>query len=156
MSWLYRLGIGLYHSVIRLLAVFGNKKAKAWVAGRQLPIDWRRLDELRAKGPVIWMHVASLGEFEQGRPVLDLLRKELADELVIVLSFYSPSGYVPGQKYQGADLVTYLPADGKRRARQWLQQLQWLMLRLKVRLKKMEKRLKPFLLLQVLVKRLRT
>ena len=123
MSWLYRLGIGLYHSVIRLLAVFGNKKAKAWVTGRQLPIDWQRLDELRVKGPVIWMHVASLGEFEQGRPVLDLLRKELADQLVIVLSFYSPSGFVPGQKYQGADLVVYLPADSKKRAHQWLQRL---------------------------------
>ncbi|MEM7575446.1 MAG: glycosyltransferase N-terminal domain-containing protein [Bacteroidota bacterium] len=123
MSWLYRLGIGLYHSIIRLLALLGKPKAKAWVEGRQLAIDWDKLDQVRSRGPVVWLHAASLGEFEQGRPVLDLIRQEMAGRVVIVLSFYSPSGFRPGQKYEGADLVTYLPADGRSRARQWIQQL---------------------------------
>lgn len=124
MSWLYRLGIGLYHTVIRLLAMLGKPKAKAWVEGRRLAVDWDKLDHLRNRGPVVWLHAASLGEFEQGRPVLDLIRQEMGARVVIVLSFYSPSGYQPGKKYEGADLVTYLPADGKGRARQWVQQLQ--------------------------------
>lgn len=120
---LYRFAIGFYHLAIRLAAVF-NAKAAAWVQGRR---DW--LGQLQAwrqavpaEAQVLWMHCASLGEFEQGRPVLEQLRREHPD-LQIVLSFYSPSGYEQRKNYPTANYVCYLPPDGPRRARQWLEVL---------------------------------
>ena len=69
--------------------------------------------------PVIWMHCASLGEFEQGRPVLEELRRG-APECRIVLSFFSPSGYTTKKDYAGADRVFYLPLDSPANARQFI------------------------------------
>lgn len=117
---LYRLAIGLYHLGIRIAALF-NAKAASWVRGRhawkkQLK-DWRKTIPKGAQ--VLWMHCASLGEFEQGRPVLERMRTEWP-ELKIVLSFYSPSGYEQRKNYPAADYVCYLPPDGPLRARNWI------------------------------------
>ena len=121
---LYRLGIGLYHLGIRLAALF-NPKARQWVQGRA---GWREaLHNWRANVPaqakVVWMHCASLGEFEQGRPVLEQLRQRYPD-LQVVLSFYSPSGYEQRKNYSGADYVCYLPADSPANSQRWLSELQ--------------------------------
>ena len=69
------------------------------------------------KRPVIWMHCASLGEFEQGRPVLEQLRRQ-SPHCRIVVSFFSPSGYEARKNYTGADHIFYLPLDSGRNARQ--------------------------------------
>jgi 3-deoxy-D-manno-octulosonic-acid transferase len=70
-------------------------------------------------GPVIWMHCASLGEFEQGRPVLEALRRQ-SPECRIVLSFFSPSGYTTRKDYKGADHIFYLPLDSPGNARTFI------------------------------------
>ncbi|HXB94381.1 MAG TPA: glycosyltransferase N-terminal domain-containing protein, partial [Puia sp.] len=70
-------------------------------------------------GAIIWMHCSSLGEFEQGRPVLEGLRRQ-SPECRIVLSFFSPSGYETRKNYEGADHVFYLPLDSRRNARQFI------------------------------------
>jgi len=70
--------------------------------------------------PVVWIHCSSLGEFEQGRPVMETIRKARPD-LFIVLSFFSPSGYEIRKNYNQADLVTYLPLDTKKNASRWME-----------------------------------
>ena len=120
---LYRLAVGAYHLAIRLAALF-NPKAKAWVDGRTGWLEdlrrWRA--SLRTEDRVVWMHAASLGEFEQGRPVLEQLRKDYPN-LKIALSFYSPSGYEQRKNYATADYVCYLPADTARNAQHWISSL---------------------------------
>ena len=68
---------------------------------------------------VIWVHCASLGEFEQGRPVIEELRNNFPG-FRILLSFFSPSGYEAQKSYKGADWVIYLPLDGPKTARKFL------------------------------------
>ena len=120
---LYDLFLGLYGLGIRIAACW-NPKAKAWLSGRKdifSKID-NELSETTDKhhlkgahsssGRTIWMHCASLGEFEQGRPLLENLRKEYPGYRLI-LSFFSPSGYEVIRDYTGADHIFYLPADSK-------------------------------------------
>ncbi len=108
MGVIYNLGILIYSLLARLLAPF-NTKAKLWINGRT---DW----ELRLKNNIIpgekyiWFHCASLGEFEQGRPVIEKFKRE-KPEYKILLTFYSPSGYEIRKDYEFADYVCYLPAD---------------------------------------------
>lgn len=120
MQLIYRIFLALYFGLIRLAALAGHAKAKAWIDGRR---DWlSTLDRFRAQRsevPLIWMHCASLGEFEQGRPVLEALRQEHPDHL-IALTFYSPSGFEARKHFSGADWVGYLPLDTPREARLWV------------------------------------
>ncbi len=119
MTILYNLTIFLYSLLIRLAAPF-NRKARLLVAGRQ---RWKQpfVDKpLDAGRPVAWFHAASLGEFEQGRPVIEAFRAAYPT-YQIVLSFFSPSGYEVRKTYAGADVVTYLPADTATNARDWMQ-----------------------------------
>lgn len=119
---LYRLSISCYVLLIHIAAIFNNK-AKLWVQGRK---DWKnRLREQlktlgRGESALFWMHCASLGEFEQGRPLLEALRAA-EPETRIVLSFFSPSGYELRKNYPLADIVCYLPADGPQHAKAWLE-----------------------------------
>jgi 3-deoxy-D-manno-octulosonic-acid transferase len=118
MLLLYNLALALYHAGIRLAALW-NPKAALWVNGRR---QWpaRLKEALNGQGyPRIWMHCASLGEFEQGRPVLEALRREYPGARII-LSFFSPSGYEIRKHYPGADLVCYLPMDSASNARAFL------------------------------------
>jgi 3-deoxy-D-manno-octulosonic-acid transferase len=105
---LYFAGVWAYTLLIRLAALF-RPKAQAWVEGRR---GWRRAlrNQFTPGGATLWMHCASLGEFEQGRPVLEAMRAEV-EGLRVVLTFFSPSGYEVRKNYSGADLVCYLPAD---------------------------------------------
>lgn len=122
MTFLYRVAISAYHIAIRLAATFGVKQAKLWVEGRKNPVSSSLPLHLRQRPKnerLIWMHCASLGEFEQGRPVLEELRAARPGWKVL-LTFYSPSGYERCKDEPLADHVAYLPADGPRRAEKWL------------------------------------
>jgi len=114
MPLLYDLAAGGYHSAVRAAAPF-NAKARAWAAGRAGL--WERLEAKkdRLRG-CLWMHCASVGEFEQGRPVLEAL-KAARPGLPVLLTFFSPSGYEARKDYPGATHVDYLPPDNAGNAR---------------------------------------
>jgi 3-deoxy-D-manno-octulosonic-acid transferase len=116
----YHVFLFLYKAGIRLISPW-NRKAKLWLEGRRGLFEQMRVDFAgkKEKSPVIWMHCASLGEFEQGRPVLEGLRQVLP-ECRIVLSFFSPSGYTTRKGYTGADHIVYLPLDGPGNARAFI------------------------------------
>lgn len=116
MSVLYRAGLEAYRLAIRMAMPF-SKKAQAFVRGRENWMSNPRLKELSGRNAV-WFHCASLGEFEQGRPVLESIRRHYP-QLPIVLTFFSPSGYESRKNYPGADWVTYLPEDTPSQARFW-------------------------------------
>lgn len=117
MILLYNLGIFFYSCLIRAAALF-NEKAKLMITGRK---NWET--ELQAKidgkANYLWVHCASLGEFEQGRPLIEEAKKQFPDNKII-LTFFSPSGYEVRKNYEGADVVCYLPMDTKRNARTFI------------------------------------
>src|SRR5690606_8140423 len=118
---LYRIALFLYHQSIHLAASF-NTKARKWVDGRKDIFD-EIAAEVDASKRHIWFHFASLGEFEQGRPVLERYRKEWPEKPIVV-TFYSPSGYEVRRNYALANHVFYLPADGPAHARRFLNLIQ--------------------------------
>lgn len=115
--FLYDTAIQFYHLSIWVAAFFSSK-AKKWIVGRK---NWEQ--KLGAKinfsERPIWIHCASLGEFEQGRPLIEAIKKE-QPTAKILLTFYSPSGYEIRKNYPHADIVCYLPADGKKNAQNFL------------------------------------
>ncbi len=113
---LYNLFCRLYAGVIGLLGF--NAKARAWAVGRreQRPAF---LKPWPAGERRIWVHCSSLGEFEQGRPLIERLRADYPNHK-IVLTFFSPSGYEIQKNYAKADYVFYLPMDGRRNAAMFL------------------------------------
>ncbi|HLA58201.1 MAG TPA: glycosyltransferase N-terminal domain-containing protein [Puia sp.] len=115
---LYNLFLWLYKSCIRIISPW-NPKAAAWVSGRRGVFKAIRQADIRGEKR-IWMHCASLGEFEQGRPVIESLRK-LHPDITIIVSFFSPSGYQIRKNYAGADHVFYLPMDSAVHARRWVE-----------------------------------
>ncbi|MBS2210233.1 3-deoxy-D-manno-octulosonic acid transferase [Carboxylicivirga mesophila] len=117
MTLLYNIGIGAYSIALKLLASF-NVKAKLLQEGRKE--TQRRLKELRLEGKVVWIHAASLGEFEQGRPIIEKIKEQHPDYKV-VLTFFSPSGYEVRKNFDLADHVLYLPADTRRNAKAFIQ-----------------------------------
>ena len=106
--FLYRAGIGI--------ASLWNDKARLWVEGRKKRAQKlaNNLDKTNTR--IIWVHCSSLGEFEQGRPVIEKLRSKYPDAKIL-LTFFSPSGYEVRKDYKGADWVRYLPLDSKTNAR---------------------------------------
>ncbi|BAV04671.1 3-deoxy-D-manno-octulosonic-acid transferase [Filimonas lacunae] len=112
---LYRFFISVYPFMARILGAF-NAKARLWVNGRKNIFTALQQALQPNTQPVIWMHCASLGEFEQGRPVLEALRLQ-HPHTRILLTFFSPSGYEVQKQYKGADWIFYLPMDSARNAR---------------------------------------
>ncbi|HCT29514.1 MAG TPA: 3-deoxy-D-manno-octulosonic acid transferase [Bacteroidales bacterium] len=108
MVFLYNLGIRIYQILVAVASLY-NKKAKLFRNGRK---GWeKRLREsINKTDRVVWFHCASLGEFEQGRPVIEAFRSKYPD-IKILLTFFSPSGYEIRKNYQGADYICYLPLD---------------------------------------------
>lgn len=105
---MYQLGFLLYVYLFRFVAIF-HKKARKMVVGHKN--SWHILrDGIDQSKPWLWFHAASLGEFEQGRPIMERIRKE-HPEYSILLTFFSPSGYEVRKNYTGADLICYLPFD---------------------------------------------
>lgn len=120
MSPLYNLAIWLYSKAVRLAAM-RNPKARKMVEGQRHTIATLR--QTVAPGQKwIWIHAASLGEFEQGRPLIERIRQNHPD-LKILLSFFSPSGYEVRHNYPGADAVVYLPFDTPSRVAEFLDTL---------------------------------
>lgn len=119
---MYTLGIYFYIFFVKLAALFGHKKAKQMLAGHKEV--FKVLEEKVKPGTdYVWFHASSLGEFEQGRPMIEKLRSE-HPEYRVVLTFFSPSGYNPAKNYQQADIVCYLPFDTKRNVKRFLDILQ--------------------------------
>ncbi|HEY0667321.1 MAG TPA: glycosyltransferase N-terminal domain-containing protein [Sphingobacteriaceae bacterium] len=114
MIFLYDLGIQLYLLIIRIVAL-RNKKARQWVNG-QKNIVQNISAQISTNQPCIWFHFASLGEFEQGRPVMEQVKNDNPDEK-LVITFFSPSGYeIRKHNALSADTF-YLPIDTKENAR---------------------------------------
>lgn len=108
--YLYLLGVAIY-------SLFNEKVRKMWRGERAAFRVLREKVDPNAK--YVWFHAASLGEFEQGRPLMEQLRRERPD-LKILLTFFSPSGYEVRKNYEGADIVCYLPLDTITNARRFL------------------------------------
>ena len=118
----YNIFLWLFWAVVQVASLF-NPKAKKWVNGRKG--IFKKMEQIIPSGEhIIWMHCASLGEFEQGRPVLENIRADMAKgepNYKVLLTFYSPSGYEVQKNYTGADWVFYLPMDGPRNAKRFLE-----------------------------------
>ena len=121
--FLYNLGVWLYSLLIWMAAPI-HPKASAWVRGRRQWPARLRAALARNPDPVLWMHCASLGEFEQGRPVLEALRRQHGERLRLLLTFFSPSGYELRHNWPGVDWVFYLPLDSARNAGQFVEIVQ--------------------------------
>lgn len=118
MTFIYKAGIFIYSLLIRLSSLF-NEKAKLFVKGRK---NWKQnlSSKIDVNSKYIWFHCSSLGEFEQGRPVIEELKLQ-RPEYKILLTFFSPSGYEIRKNYPLADVVVYLPLDTKRNAQTFLE-----------------------------------
>lgn len=114
---MYELFIILYNIGVWVASFFSKKVRTMWKG------EHRTFSVLREKidpnAMYIWFHAASLGEFEQGRPIMEAIRREHPG-YKILLTFFSPSGYEVRKNYDGADVVVYLPIDTKRNARRFL------------------------------------
>lgn len=105
---IYNISIALYARLVALVARW-NEKARLWHEGRK-GIFEKMQQSIHPDDKVVWIHVASLGEFEQGRPIIEQIRKQDLDYKILV-TFFSPSGYEIRKNYNGADYIFYLPAD---------------------------------------------
>jgi 3-deoxy-D-manno-octulosonic-acid transferase len=117
MTVFYNLGIYILNALAHFLALF-NSKARLWVAGTR---DWesRIIGKINPGDRNVWIHCASLGEFEQGRPIIEAIKKEHPD-FRIILTFFSPSGYEIRKNYDKADCIIYLPSDTPSNARKFV------------------------------------
>ena len=117
MSILYSISIRFYAVAIRLASLW-NPKAKQWINGRK---NWQEnlKNALSEKKNIHWFHCASLGEFEQARPLIEKIKSEKPDTPILV-SFFSPSGYEQRKNYELADYVCYLPLDTKFNAKTFI------------------------------------
>jgi len=130
----YNIFLLVYNVVIRIAALF-NPKAKLWLSGRKGGVSGLKfkvqgsadqssnLEPQTSNLKLVWMHCASLGEFEQGRPLLEMIRRQYPGTRIL-LTFFSPSGYEIRKNYAGADHVAYLPMDSKKAAREFLDAVQ--------------------------------
>ncbi len=116
MLWIYNIGIAMYSLLLRFAALF-NTKAKLFVNGRRTIFE-QLAQKVNPDDQPIWFHFASLGEFEQGRPVLEALKAKYPQQQLVV-TFFSPSGYEIRKNYALAD-VFYLPLDTATNAKKFI------------------------------------
>lgn len=117
MNSLYNISIQLYVIAIRLAALF-NAKAKLWIKGRKA--IFQKIEEVtKGEQNIIWFHCASLGEFEQGKPIIEGYKQKYPSHKML-LTFFSPSGFEIRKNYEGVDWVFYLPADTKSNAKKFV------------------------------------
>ncbi|MBV6643200.1 MAG: 3-deoxy-D-manno-octulosonic acid transferase [Cyclobacteriaceae bacterium] len=114
MLFLYRVSLAGYQLIVWIFSFF-NTKAKLFLEGRHGVFEQLE-HSIKTNKKVIWIHAASVGEFEQGRPLIESIRKEKID-CFILLTFYSPSGYQLRKNYDQVDHVSYLPMDSPGNAR---------------------------------------
>ena len=118
---MYNLFIYLYLLGVAVCSLFNEKVRKMWRGEREA---FRVLKEkVDPEAKYVWFHAASLGEFEQGRPLMEQLRRD-HPEYKILLTFFSPSGYEVRKNYEGADIICYLPLDTIGNARRFLKAVQ--------------------------------
>ena len=117
MKILYSIGIYIYGAFIFIASLF-NEKARLLRAGQQNALKLLK-ERVDPNGCYVWFHAASLGEFEQGRPVIEQLKRD-QPITKILLTFFSPSGYEVRKNYTGADIVSYLPLDTPGNARSFV------------------------------------
>ena len=117
---LYNIFIKLYEWAVYIIA-FQNEKAAKWISGRENLLNKIANDfkECNPEAERIWMHCASLGEFEQGRSLIEALRQQ-QPQAIIIITFFSPSGYEIRKNYPNADYVYYLPSDTQKNAKRFL------------------------------------
>lgn len=113
---LYQLFIRLYPFVVKLVSPF-NQKARLWLKGRAQIFE-RMRETIDSDHPLVWMHCSSLGEFEQGRPLIEKIKINFPS-YKILLTFFSPSGYEVRKNYEGADYIFYLPPDSNKNAKEF-------------------------------------
>ncbi|MDE1207905.1 3-deoxy-D-manno-octulosonic acid transferase [Tenacibaculum larymnensis] len=116
MNFLYNLLLALVSTLLPIVALF-NKKIKLFYQGRKETFS--KLESISKTDKVVWFHAASLGEFEQGRPIIEEL-KELYSDYKIVVTFFSPSGYEIRKNYPLADVICYLPLDTKSNVKKFI------------------------------------
>lgn len=114
---LYNLAIGIYDLIVHIMAPFSRKPRKM-MKGHWVVYELLR-QQIEKDARYIWFHAASLGEFEQGRPLIEKIRAKYPD-YKILLTFFSPSGYEVRKNYRGADVVCYLPFDKPRNVKKFL------------------------------------
>jgi len=119
---LYRLFLLFYPILAKLISPF-NEKAKYWVEGQQKAWDEIGVLSSQIKGPIIWVHCASYGEFEQGFPIISDLKKAYPTHQIWV-TFFSPSGYLHRKNHPAVDFVSYLPLDSPSAATKWMEMVQ--------------------------------
>jgi len=113
----YNFFIRLYSALVAVASIW-NEKAKEWKRGRR-GLFTTLASSIQPSDLIIWVHCASAGELEQGKPVIEALKAQYPAHRILV-SFFSPSGFASGKKYKAADLVTYLPLDTSSNARKFL------------------------------------
>jgi 3-deoxy-D-manno-octulosonic-acid transferase len=127
---LYNLSIYVYHFIIWIVSPF-NKKARQRISDlgfsisdfeKKMKISNPKSEIENPKSQTAWFHCASLGEFEQGRPVIEKYKETFPDHK-IVLTFFSPSGYEVRKNYAGADFICYLPSDTPSNARDFIEKI---------------------------------
>ena len=114
---MYQIVIYLYLCGVAIASLFSEKVRKMWRGEREAILMLK--EKVDPEAQYVWFHAASLGEFEQGRPLMERLRRE-HPEYKILLTFFSPSGYEVRKNYDGADIICYLPLDTIRNARRFL------------------------------------
>ena len=114
---MYNLIIYIYQFGVIIASLFNEKVRKMWRGEREAVRILKEKVDPNAR--YVWFHAASLGEFEQGRPLMEQLRQE-HPEYKILLTFFSPSGYEVRKNYEGADIICYLPLDTITNARRFL------------------------------------
>ena len=114
----YNLTIRIYVFFIRIASCF-NPKAKQWVDGRK-NLFKNLKTAISGTNNIVWFHSASLGEFEQGRPVMESFRQRYPDKKIL-LTFFSPSGYEVRKNYEGVDFIFYLPPDFSKNAKKFIE-----------------------------------
>lgn len=120
MKTLYTIGVHFYGFLIRIASIF-NPKAKEWIRGRKN--QWEQFPDTKNK-EVIWFHCASLGEFDQGLPVMNLIKDKNPDTFLLV-TFFSPSGYHHFHKRKNEiDYACYLPLDTPKNAQRFIAHFQ--------------------------------
>ena len=117
MNFFYNILIFIADFLLKIIAIF-NKKIKLFVDGRTTTFS-KLKSSISENDKVLWMHCASLGEFEQGRPIIEKLKLQYPTHK-LVLTFFSPSGYEVRKNYEAADVVCYLPLDSQKKATQFL------------------------------------
>lgn len=117
MNPLYNFAAHITYFILNIYGLF-NKKIGLFVKGRKETFD--KLSVLKSEDKVVWFHAASLGEFEQARPIIEEIKKKYRNHKIVV-TFFSPSGYEIRKNYDLADVVCYLPFDTKGRVKRFLQ-----------------------------------